>query len=261
VADVRRLLRLQTAAADILSGVDAIINETADSRRSSPVQHVALDMGVARPSPQEIDMRGTSLQVYYDFGQGRQFWGTDNVNLWLNTPAGDPIPCPPAHAHNGVDLDDVPFDKLFVQNATALAGCTMHLYAGWATRIRYRGVRWYTPYSVTLQAPGFTASDEIVLPPSIERCILLVPDTTGANCWLEVSPTIPGATWYRATCPIWPGAGANALAYPHVFNPNGANYAVDITAYVAGLNNCSVRIGSVGAGALTFAFHVRGLYL
>jgi len=261
MADVRKLLELQKAAATILGGVDAMINETADSRRSSPLQHVALDMGVVRESPVEIGLRGTSLSAFFDFGQGRQAWGTDGIKLWLNSPGGDPILCPPAHAHNGVDLDDVYFDKLFIENANALTGCTLHLYAGWGTTIRYRGGRWYTTYSVSLIPPAFTASNELVLPPSIERCIILVPDTTAGNCWLEISPTVPAVTWYRAAQIVRANAADVVNSYRVNLVCNGENFAVDVTPWVSALNNCSVRIGSIGPGLLTFQFHVRGLYL
>lgn len=262
MADVRKLLELQKAAATIIGGVDAMINETADSRRSSPLQHVAIDMAVVRESPVEVDLRGTSLSAFFDFGQGRQAWGGDGIKLWLNSPGGDPILCPPSHAHNGVDLDDVYFDKLFIENTTALAGCTLHLYAGWGTTIRYRGGRWYTTYSVTLIAPGFTASNEIVLPPSIERCILLVPNTAGVRCWLEVSPDVPGIDWYRFACPMRMFGADIIECFYLLFRAVGRNVSVDLTPWISGLNNCSVRVGSDGtAAALTFQFHVRGLYL
>ena len=258
MADVRRLLELQKAAANILGGVDAMINETADSRRSSPVLHVALDLGVVRESPVQIDLRGTSLSAFFDFGQGRQAWGGDGIKLWLNSPGGDPILCPPAHAHNGVDLDDVYFDCLFIQNANALPGCTLHLYAGWGTTIRYRGGRWYTTYSVSMIGPAFTHSTEIVLPPSIERCMVLSPNLGGGRCWLEVSPTVPGVDWYGAARQTR-AFGADVLYSLRLYMHG--DYIYDATPVLSGLNNCSVRINSTGIIAANFQFHVRGLYL
>jgi len=282
--------RLIALAKQIRNGLDLMVEAVADDRLRPQVDHAEFDLSVAHAVPQEITLRGSFLKVQFEFDGGPRPWD-GAVLLYVNSVDSRPLSLPLAQGQHDCSLSDFYFDRLFVANPAPVAGCTLHLWAGWGAEFTTTGRYWYDRHDLTIPA-GASVSPTVEIAPNIDRALLFSHHMGGSDTWIEASPPDnPGAFYvgYEFCWGVWYFGlglgGVNAPVPPpdaYVTRPAILNSAVDagidpvtmlqcynlyshyedVTRWVAPLVNCNVRLRTniVVPGNTPFFLHVRGVY-